>query len=302
ATEEAWALFQIATAYWSLADYPAALRYYERALPLFRMVGDVEGEMLTVNALGGTYISVGAPRRTLEVEQPALAAIRALGARAEEANALANIGQALADVGRGEEALAPLAEARAIWKAMGDRREIWSIWHLARTLSTLGRTEEALASYRQLLAFGRRIADRGLEMDALSSIARLETRRGNLEEARSRAEEAVAMVESARGTIQLPTLRSLYTASRQAAYDAYADVLPALDERHPDRRFAEAAFAATERGRARALTEAIAEARLDLASDLSPDLRSKETDLSTRIASLQSQVTAGGADRAAAEA
>src|SRR5262249_40750637 len=117
------------------------------------------------------------------------------------------------------------------------------------------------------------------------------------EEARSRAEEALAIIESSRGAIQVETLRSLYTASRQAAYDVYVDILAALDEGQRDGRFAEAAFAATERGRARALTEAIAEAGVDLAGDLSPDLRKKESELSTRLASLQRQIVLAGRNR-----
>ncbi len=300
-TEEAWSLFGIATAYWGMADYSSALRYYELALPLFQIVGDREGEMLAVNALGGTYISVGAPRRTLLLEQPALETIRSLGDRAEEAMALANIGQALADLGRGNEGLAPLARARAIWRAMGDRREVWSLWHLSRAQATIGLTEEALGSYRELLTFGRRIGDRGIEIEALTGIARLQEKRGDLEEARSRAEEALAIIESSRGAIQIEALRSLYTASRQAAYDVYADVLAALDETQQDHRFAEAAFAATERGRARALTEAIAEARLDLAGDLLPDLRKRELELSARLASLQNKAALAGGNRASVE-
>ena len=70
------------------------------------------------------------------------------------------------------------------------------------------------------------------------------------------------------------------------------DVYLALDAQEPGRGWAARAFQASERGRARALLEGIAEARLDLAQDLPEDLRRREAELGVRIKDLQARSSA----------
>jgi CHAT domain-containing protein len=290
--EEVWAIFGIATAYHGLGDYRNSMRYYEQALPLFRTVGDSEGEMLTSNALGATYRWTGRPLQALEVLNPTLALARARGDRAAEANALDNLGEALNDLGRSEEALASIEPARSIWKAMGDRREVWTLHQLARAHAALGHTHEALRFGEEAVAFCRRIGDRRIEAEVLAVIARVELDAGNLDDARARAEESLAIGESLRANISTESLRSSFASASQGAYDVYVDALLRLDDAHPSQGYADRAFAASERGRAKALLEAIADARLDLSSALSDDLRQREVAVSEKLSKLQADAEA----------
>ena len=299
---KAWALNGLGVTYWALGDPEKSLGVFEEALDLWRKLGDRRGEAFTLQNLGFSYWSLGATRRALDAYERVLPVARALGDRRSEALALNNTGLALDSLGEFAAAAETLHRALALWAALGETHGSAISWHnLGTAEEGLGRDDDAVAAWRKAVESARSAGDRRNESIALAAMARLEARRGRLDEARASIEESLAIVESLRGEIGAPALRSSFLSSQQDDYGIAMDVLLALDAREPGRGHAGEAFRMSERSRARALLDGIAEARVDLAQDLPEDLRRREAEVGARIKALQAESAAAGAGRAEVE-
>ena len=299
---EAWASNGLGLTYSALGEPERALESYGAALLVWRRISDRWAEAFTLQNLGFAYWSLDRKEKALAAFQQALPIVRALGDRHGEAFALNNIGLAQTDLGEASSSLATLTQALSLWRATGDKHgEALSLHNLGRSYEVLGRPAEAVAAWGRALSEARAIGDRRSEATTLASLALLENRRGNLDEARLRIEAALALVESQRGEIAAAGLRSSFLSSKQDYYAISMDVLLGLDARDPGLGYAASAFEMSERGRARSLLEGIAEARLDFSQDLPEDLRGREKDLGARIGGLQKELSNPGARRPALE-
>ncbi len=299
---KAWALNGLGLTYWALGDPEKSLGVFEEALGLWRTLGDRRGEVFTLQNLGFSYWTLGAVRKALAAYGEVLPVARALGDRRAEALALNNTGLALDSLGEFSAAVAALTRALALWETIGEPHgTAISLHNLGTANEGLGRFGEAAACWRRCIASARRAGDRRSEAIALAAMARLEARRGGLDEARTRSEEALAIVESLRGQITAPTLKSSFLSSQQDDFAIAIDILLALEARDPGRGHADEAFRVSERARARALLDGIAEARLDIEQDLPEDLRRREGELGARIKALEAEVASGKPGRGAAE-
>ena len=127
------------------------------------------------------------------------------------------------------------------------------------------------------------IGDRYGEAAAHAGLARVERRRGDLEAARGQLEAGLAIVESLRAQVLSPDLRASFLASSQDDYVFLADTLLELDGRRADDGFAPAAFAVSERARARSLVELLTEARIDVREGIAPELAEEDKELDARL-------------------
>jgi len=127
-----------------------AADHFEAAATLAREAGDdeVEVDALHMQALLATgTAAVDLDRRALDLARRS----RDPGARRWEASLLNNLGCALVDVGRLDDALAAFTDAVVLRRARGERRETQiGRWMVAWTLRLLDRPEEALAIQREL--------------------------------------------------------------------------------------------------------------------------------------------------------
>jgi CHAT domain-containing protein len=286
----AWALNGIGLTWWAFGDPEKSLGPFEESIALWRQLGDPRDEVFALANLGFSYWTLGATRRALAAFRQVLPVTRRLGDRTAEALALNNIGLAQISLEEYADAAATLNDALTLWKATGN------VHGLAITLRNLGAADEGLgrfgeseARWNEALSAARRSSDRRNEAACLAAVARLEARRGALDEARARVEESLSVVESLRGDIAVPGLKSSFLSSQQDVYAIAVDIYLILDAREPGHGWAARAFQASERARARALLEGIAEAKLDLAQDLPEDLHRREAELSARIKDLQAR-------------
>ncbi|HKD18733.1 MAG TPA: CHAT domain-containing tetratricopeptide repeat protein [Thermoanaerobaculia bacterium] len=295
----AWALNGVGLTYWALGDAEKSLGPFEEALVLWRALGDRRAEGFTLQNLGYSYWTLGATQRALAAYRQVLPVAHALGDRTAEALALNNIGIVQIELEDFAEAMATLRQALALWQATGNAHGMAITLHnLATANERLGRVEEARASWQQSLDAARRAGDRLNEAVDLAAMARLALRLGNLDDARTRIDESLAVVESVRGDLAVPGLKSSFLSSQQDGFAIAIDVYLALDAREPGRGWSARAFQISERARARSLVEGIAEARLDLDQDLPEDLRRREAEIGGRIKALEAKAASGAADRA----
>jgi CHAT domain-containing protein len=300
---QAWALNGLGLTYWALGDNEKSIRFFEEALGLWNRLGDRRAEAFTLENLGFSYWTLGASRKALEAYERVLPVVRALGDRQAEALVLNNIGLARISLGDPALAAATLGQALSLWRAIGNPHgTAMSLRNLGSAQEGIDLPDEALSSWRASLAAARESGDRRSEATTLASMARLEARRGGLDEARARIEESLSITESLRGQIAAPGFKASFLSSRQDDYAIAMDVLLALDAREPGRGFAVQAFQVSEKARSRALLDAIAEARLDLEAEVPEDLRRREKDLGAEIKRLEAELAAAKTGKAEAEA
>jgi CHAT domain-containing protein/predicted negative regulator of RcsB-dependent stress response len=281
---EAIALSSIGTVYRSLGESQKALEKLNEALSLLRAVGDRSWEAVTLTNIGALYRSLGESQKALEKHNEALPIYQAAGDRTGEAVTLGSIGMVYSLLGEARKALEKHNEALPILRAIGDRRmEAFTLNNIGAVYGSLGETQKALENYNEALLLRRAIADPNGEADTLLGIARVEQKRGNLTQARQLIEQAVGLIESLRTNISRQELRASYFASRQDVYRSYIDILMQMHKQNPAAAFDAAAFAVSERARARSLLDLLKESRADIRQGVDSSLLERERSLRRRI-------------------
>ncbi|HVR96375.1 MAG TPA: CHAT domain-containing tetratricopeptide repeat protein [Thermoanaerobaculia bacterium] len=174
-----------------------ALAAYERALPVWRQLGDRRQEARTLAALAGV-------RRTLDEIAPAhdlylqvLALWRQLGERAFEADTLDRIGLCRARLGRYGEALEAFEAALALERGEGDRyAEALTLGNVGYTLLLQGEARDALPRFEQALALVRDLGETEREAAVLQNMGGAWDRLGEPQRAIEHYTRALALLRA----------------------------------------------------------------------------------------------------------
>jgi tetratricopeptide (TPR) repeat protein len=277
-------LHNIGAVYNSLGERQKALEKYNEALLLSRATGDRRGEADTLHNIGTVYNSLGERQKALEKYNEALPMWRATGDRRGEAITLDGIGNVFQSLGEMQKALEKYNEALSIMRAVGNRSsEAITLNNIGTVYDSLEEMQKALEKYNEALSIMRAVGDRRGEANTLLGIAHLEQKRGNLSLARQTIEQAIGIVESLRADIGSQELRASYFASRQEFYQSYIEVLMQMHKLNPAAAFDAAAFAVSERARARSLQELLTEARADIRQGVDSSLLERERSLQQRL-------------------
>jgi CHAT domain-containing protein/tetratricopeptide (TPR) repeat protein len=267
----------LAYVYNQLSKSREAIEYYEQALPLFRATGDYNGEAVTIYDAGDVLFSLGENQKALDYYQQALAISRAANDRRSQAFEIRQIGRVYASLGDKTKALANYHQALAFWRTEKDfRGEADALNLIAGIFEDRAETAKARELYARALVLSQQAEYRMGEAATLYNIARLERDRGNLNEARTNTESAIELIESLRTNVASQELRASYFASVRQHYELYMDVLMQLDKARPTEGFAAAAFAVSEKARARSLLESLQEARADIRQGVDVALLERE--------------------------
>ncbi|MEV0170005.1 BTAD domain-containing putative transcriptional regulator [Streptomyces sp. NPDC050803] len=165
-------------------DVSPAVAHLERALALYRQIGDRSLQAATLNNLG-----VGNWRRSNLVAaadcfRQALALYRGLGNRRMCAPATNNLARILHILGRSDEALELFGQALAIARENGSRgSEASTLCGLAEVSAAAGRHQEALDYAHHALTHARNAGHRSLEGTAIRALGVVHRRRGDHEPA-----------------------------------------------------------------------------------------------------------------------
>jgi CHAT domain-containing protein/tetratricopeptide (TPR) repeat protein len=258
---EATTLTNIGLVYDSLGEMQKALDYYNQALPISRAVGDRSEEATTLTNIGSVYESLGEKQKALDYYNQALPISRAVSDRSGEAATLNKTGNIYLSLGENQKALDYYKQALPIQRAIGDRSgEAATLSNIGSVYDSLWEKQKALDYYSHALPISRAVGDRSGEATTLGNIATLNLSMGQLLEARSRVEEALAIVESLRGKIGSGDLRTSYFSSKIGYYVLYVDILMRLHRLHPAEGYDRLALEASERGKARSLLDLLNEA------------------------------------------
>lgn len=132
---------------WALYDAgrTAEATHSERALALYRRLGDADREAAVLNNMGGFAYHEGRWDDAVALYEQAAAASQRAGDVANAVFGALNVGEVLSDQGRLEEAEARLRHARRVWRGSGyDWGAALATAFLGRTVARAGRHDEAL--------------------------------------------------------------------------------------------------------------------------------------------------------------
>jgi CHAT domain-containing protein/Tfp pilus assembly protein PilF len=293
---EALTLYYLGLTHWSAGDNERALEYYEQALPLFREVGERSREAQVLRAIGRVHYTVGLDdhddAKGLAYFREAARIQRETGDRSGLIGTLGAMSHLLLRRKDIAGARASAEEALELVREGGDRQlEAHQMWTLGLVRADEGKDDEARTLLLSAMETFRAASLQHDLGDILCDTARFLFDRGELGEARSHIEEAIALLEDERSRVASDDLRTSYLESHRYYYDLQLDILMSLHARQPAQGFDALALATSERARARGLLETLARARLDLAESVEPALLEEERERRARLSAKERERT-----------
>ncbi|HKQ74752.1 MAG TPA: tetratricopeptide repeat protein [Blastocatellia bacterium] len=280
------ALNSLGNLYESIGEKQNALDYYNQSMAIMREFNHPEGVATILNNIGVIYSDLGENQKALDAYSESLAIQRETNDRQGVGLTLSNIGLFYAESGDNRKALDYFDQSLQLRRVVDDLAgEAVTLINIGSVRLSLGAREAALELFDQALRLSRKMGNPVFEASALMGIAKAERDRGNLTEARGKIEGALKIVESLRTKIDAGELRASYRGANQSYYEFYVDLLMRLHRLDPSKNYAAAAFQVSERSRARALIETLAEFRAGIRNGIDPELPARERALLHRIES-----------------
>lgn len=264
----------------SIGEQQRALTYFGQALPILQEIGDQRVEAITLNNVGYVYDGLDEKQKALEYYNLALPVLRVVGDRRMEAITLNNIGLVQNGLGDNQKALDFLNQALELRRSVQDGPgEGITLSDLGWVYAQRGDEQKALALYQQSLHLSRAGEDKSTEASTLRRISILKANAGQLDEARTNLEDALAIIEKLRARIPGQDLRASYFASIEQFFESYINVLMRLHKQNPTKGYDSLALQAAERARARSLLESLTEAHANIREGVAPALLERERSL-----------------------
>jgi tetratricopeptide (TPR) repeat protein len=154
-----------------IAEWPAAIRCYERALASSKEDYDKQGEGATLGSMGLAYADLGEYRKAIDLYEKALEIHRRIGDVGGEGATLGSMGLAYADLGEYRKAIDLSEKALEIDRRIGDvGGEGSGLGNIGLAYFNLGEYRKAIDLYEKALEIHRRIGDVGGEAAVLRDI------------------------------------------------------------------------------------------------------------------------------------
>ena len=152
-----------------------ALKLYNKALPVFRRLGDRYWEASTLNDFGMALQLLGEKQKAIEAYKQALPIFRSLGVRSTEAAVLDNLANAYNSIDAVDRerklAMDYYSEELLILREIGDRRsEVNTLNNIGLLHNFLGEHQTSLEFFNQALMRSRSSRDRNGEAKSLYNI------------------------------------------------------------------------------------------------------------------------------------
>jgi len=173
---------------------PQVLEKLQRALPVWRELGERSWTAYSLYHLGNAYIDLNQFGKAAEYFEEALAITRGLKLRTSEARTLYGLGFVQSRLSRAEKAIEYFEQALALYRELKDRTwEGRTIVALSGSYTVLGRYEKAIEYREQALAITREVKDRRSESQALTGLGGAYYRLGRTQKAIEYYEQALTI-------------------------------------------------------------------------------------------------------------
>ncbi|MEV1070103.1 BTAD domain-containing putative transcriptional regulator [Streptomyces sp. NPDC050263] len=178
-----------------LGELHRALPCYDRALALYRTLGNVRNEEIMLINTASLNLTLG---RLDAAEEAACTALDLIGDTAHHNRAMALVNLALVrqKQARFDEATAALRTCFLVSRDAGSTyTEAVALEALGRVRADAGRDDRALLAYEDALAVSRRVENRNCQVDSLVGIASVKLRAGRAEETAEHLDAAFEIAE-----------------------------------------------------------------------------------------------------------
>ncbi len=176
--EEADRLLQQGIQQFDISQYREALQSWQKALEIYRDIGDRNGEANSLNNLGNVYQSLGEYPKAIDFYQQSLAIFQEIGDRNGEAKSLNNLGNVYQSLGEYPKAIDFYQQSLAIFQEIGDReREGLALSNLGYLYEQQEQPELAIVFYKQSVIIregirqGIRVLERQLQESYTETVA-----------------------------------------------------------------------------------------------------------------------------------
>jgi tetratricopeptide (TPR) repeat protein len=169
-----------------------AVEKFDKAIIIFREIGNSRRETSALNILGLAYSRLGNKKKALENHQQSLLLAHASGDMAAQAKALENTGRAFNDLGEGQKSLQSFKEMLAVNQAANNRRgQVTALNYIGLICADLGEKQDAIDSYNQALLLVRGASDHQDEIRLLLNSGRVHDDFGDKDKALDTYAEAL---------------------------------------------------------------------------------------------------------------
>jgi len=171
-----------------------AIEFYRQALAIARDIGDRRVEDAWLGHLGNAYFALGKLRHAIEAYEQALIIAREIGNRRDE-NALRGcLGRAYVALGEPQEAIEFFDQALTMARSIGDRYvEGDLLGSMGSAYFAMDIADQAIELYHSALAAARDIGDRSGQSRWLLGLSMAYQTMGDLSQARTCAEQSLAL-------------------------------------------------------------------------------------------------------------
>lgn len=215
---------------WSDGSPGPALATYEEALATCPVSPPTEQRARALSAYGQALMLVSRNADAEKACTEAIEAAVAVGDRATEGHATNSLGTALAALGRFDEGIALIRNAREIAREVGHLDDLCrSHVNLSETLLQCGRLDEGLEVALEGAALARRLGfHRAYGSYLLANAAMIYFERGDWDDADTTTKTALALDAQAMAALRVNVTRARLLLARGNLDDAAAHVAPAL--------------------------------------------------------------------------
>jgi CHAT domain-containing protein/Flp pilus assembly protein TadD len=274
-----------------LGDLTTAERFYLESLALSLEVKDEKNQSSVLKSLGDLYVEQGKLSEALAIEEQALALGEKLRNVPNQLGALNSLSALHRQLGDSRKSIDYIQRALKLLEGRTD-----PFW-LSESLNNLGLSQLSNGEFAQALSTFQKTlrmdpvtttphAVWGAHYGAAAAYAQL----GNLQDSRQHYEHAVEVMESVRARLGGEDEKAGYFQDKIIVYKKLINLL--LNPRLPDTNSQNSAdaFHLVERARARAFLDLLAEAKVDVTENTTPDLLKRQQELQRRISQLTAQL------------
>jgi tetratricopeptide (TPR) repeat protein len=212
----------LASAYFRMAQYELAIKYYEQALHLAQAGKERWNEGVWLGSLQNSYAELGQIDQSILYLEQALAIRREVNDREGEAQDLGNLGNGYADIGQTARALDYYQQALVIVRELGSREgEAIHLSNLGLRYAEVGRTTEALQCLENALKIAKEINYRLIEAGCRTYLGNLYFSQDMFEKAAAQHQLAIEIVDEI-GQIQFQNEARWRLALTQICRDDFA--------------------------------------------------------------------------------
>jgi CHAT domain-containing protein/Tfp pilus assembly protein PilF len=274
-----------------LGDLAAAEQSYLEALTLSVEARDEKNQSSVLKSLGDLYVEQGKLGQARAAAEQALALGEKVANIPNQLGALNSLSALHRQMGDAPKAMRYVQRALKILDGRTD--PLWlteSQNNLGLVYLRSGENTRALSAFEQTLAMDRNIVTPHAIWEAHSGAAAANIELGQLDQARQHYERAVEMMENVRARLGSEEDKAGYFADKIVIYKRLVSLLLKPRGNQTNSQNIAAAFHNVERARARAFLDLLAEARVQVEQNATPDLLKRRQELQQRVSQLTAQL------------